>query len=54
MKKKIAGLEGWPVLWDFFCTELLSRDFKTLLISREVRFREVLLYTKLVNKRFYD
>jgi hypothetical protein len=38
--KKLAGFEGWPVLSDFLCKELLSRDLKNRPIFREGRFSD--------------
>jgi hypothetical protein len=41
--KNMPGLEGWPVLLDFFCKELFDRDLKNLPIFREGQFKEVSL-----------
>jgi hypothetical protein len=38
--KIMAGLEGWPVLWDFLSKEMFSRDLKNRLIFREGWFYE--------------
>jgi hypothetical protein len=38
--KRLAGLEGWPFLWAFFCKELFSRDVKNWPVFREGRFSE--------------
>jgi hypothetical protein len=32
----VAGLEGWPFLWDFLCNKVFDRDFKKWLIFREI------------------
>jgi hypothetical protein len=36
--KNMPGLEGWPVLCDFLCQEMFSRDLKNQLIFREGQF----------------
>jgi hypothetical protein len=42
--KNIADLEGWPVLWDFFCKELFGKDLKNRPIFREDQFSEGPVY----------
>jgi hypothetical protein len=39
----MADLERWPVLKDFLCKEMLSRDLKNQPIFREGRFYEGLV-----------
>jgi hypothetical protein len=34
--KHMAGLEGWPVLRDFLCKELFSRELKNWLIFKGI------------------